>query len=199
MSMWKKIKEMFGARPDSDEKQDEDQELIIFTKKEPIDVEFTKNFIAGGGMFLYSESEQEVLINLKNIIDNETIDEVCCYDEDLISLLNRLNIRHNNNFSGQSDFAFIKCEYLVAFDGSVMLSSHTNKGRKQEEMPVNLIIYATPDQFVSNVSEALQKLKSAKKDNLPSNISSVRGRNMHNLQVGTNSKNIYLILAEAVK
>lgn len=199
MSMWKKLKEIFGVQPEANDKGAEDQDLIIFRKKEPIDVQFTRNFVAGGGMFFYSENEQEVLINLKSIIENEGIDELICYEKDLNSLLNRLNVKGINDFNQDADFAFIKCEYLVAFDGSVMLSSDTNKGRKQEEMPVNLIIYATPNQFVSNVSEALQKLKSAKKDNIPSNISSVRGRNMHDVEASVSSKNIYLILAEAIK
>lgn len=196
--MWKKIKQILGASSNK-ENDAEELEFVTFTKKDPMDVEFTKKFIAGGGMFLYSENEQEALQNLKNIIDNECIEEIICFDENLNSLLNRLNVKHTANFNSPAEFAFIKCEYLVAFDGSIMLSSHKTKGRSQEEIPTNIIVYATINQFVANVSEALTKLKNSKKDNIPTNISSIRGKNMHDFEVSSNHKNIYLILSEAVK
>lgn len=197
--MWKKIKKLLNPLSDSEEKEIGGEDLITFSKKEPIDVQFTKKFVEGGGLFFYSGDEQETLLNLKEIIDNEQIEEVICFDKELNSLLNRLNVNHTINFNSNSDYAFIKCEYLVAFDGSIMVSSHTNLGRKSEEMPSNLIIFANPGQFVSNISEALQKLKSAKKDNIPTNISSIKGKNLHDFEVSSNSKNIYLILAEPIK
>jgi len=199
MSMWKKIKQILGATPDSSEKEDEELEFVTFTKKDPIDVQFTKNFISGGGMFFYSENEQTVLQHLNDIVINENAEEVICFDKELKSLLSRLNVKHSNHYNKQADFAFIKCEYLVAFDGSIMLSSHKTNGRKHEEMPGNIIVYATPAQFVANISEALTRLKYAKKDDIPTNISSIRGKNMHDLQVSSNHKNIYLILAEENK
>lgn len=197
--MWKKIKKLLNPLSDSEEKEIGGEDLITFSKKEPIDVQFTKKFVEGGGLFFYSGDEQETLLNLKEIIDNEQIEEVICFDKELNSLLNRLNVNHTINFNSNSDYAFIKCEYLVAFDGSIMVSSHTNLGRKSEEMPSNLIVFANPGQFVSNISEALQKLKSAKKDNIPTNISSIKGKNLHDFEVSSNSKNIYLILAEPIK
>ena len=63
MSMWK-IK-AFKPDSDSSEKDDSELEFVTFQEKDPIDVTFTKNFIAGGGMFLYCENEQETLENLK--------------------------------------------------------------------------------------------------------------------------------------
>ncbi|MDD3459609.1 MAG: LUD domain-containing protein [Weeksellaceae bacterium] len=197
--MWKKIKQILGTQPTTQEKEAEELEFITFTKKDPIDVQFTKNYIAGGGMFFYSENEQEVLKNLKDIFVNQNAEEVICFDEYLQSLLNRLSIKHCKSFNKNADFIFIKCEYLVAFDGSIMLSSHKTKGMNQEELPSNIVIHASPNQFVANVSEALTKLKTAKKDNIPSNITSIRGKSMHDFQVTNNHKNIYLILAETVK
>ena len=198
MSMWKKIKQFLS--PQTEEKEDEDTELefVTFKTQEPIDVLFTKNFVAGGGFFFYCSNEQEVLENLKYISDNEQIDEVLCFDSKLISLLGRSNIKHTASSTAKSDFAMIECEYLVAFDAAIMLSSHQTNGRKQEDLPQNIIVYASPSQLVSNISEALQRLKSSKGDNIPTGITSIRGKNMHNVDASSTAKNIYLFLVEQV-
>ena len=198
MSMWKKIKQILSSQPEETEADENELEFVSFQSKDPIDVLFTKNFIAGGGHFFYCENEQEALENLKEIADNEGISEIICYDSKLKSLLNRLNITNSSDSSCTSDFSFIECEYLVAYDGAIMLSSHQTNGRKQEELPSNVIIYASPSQLVANISEALQRLKSVKNNNLPSNITSIRGKLVHNVDSSSNAKNIYLLLVEQI-
>jgi L-lactate dehydrogenase complex protein LldG len=196
MSMWKKIKQILSSHTEESETDDAELEFVTFQTKDPIDVLFTKNFIAAGGHFFYCENEQEALANLKDVVENEGIEEVICFDNKLKSLINRLNIKVNNQLNSVRDFAVIECEYLVAFDGAIMLSSHQTNGRKQEELPPNVIIYATPQQLVANISEALQRLKSVKGDNLPNNITSIRGKLVHNVDSSSNAKNIYLLLVE---
>lgn len=198
MSMWKKIKQLIVPPSDETENDDSDLEFVTFQTKEAIDVLFTRNFVAGGGHFFYCENEQEALENLKDVIDNEQIEEIVCFDDKLKSLVNRLNVKQIKNFNSNFDFAFIECEYLVAFDGAIMLSSHQTNGRKQEDIPNNVIIYASPGQLVSNISEALQRLKSSKSDNIPTNITSIRGKNLHNVESSANAKNIYLLLVEQI-
>lgn len=195
MSMWKKIKKLFKPQTDESEKDGSELEFVTFQEKDPIDVTFTKNFIAGGGMFLYCENEQETLENLKSILDNESITEVVCFEEELVKFLNRLGAKYHNDFRKDLDYAFISCEYLVAFDGSIMLSSEQTKGRKQEDLPNNIIIWARPNQFTVNINEALQKLNSRKKQSIHT-TTSIRGRNIHNVDASSASKNIYLLLVE---
>lgn|SRR5690606_14312816 len=196
MSMWKKIKQFLAPPSEETENEDSELEFVSFQTKDPIDVLFTKNFIAGGGIFFYCSNEQEVLENLRYIAENESIEDVLCFDHKLKSLLDRVNIKQNNSLNAKAEFAFIECEYLVAFDGAIMLSSHQTNGRKQEDLPHNVIIYASPGQLVSNISEALQRLKSNKSDNIPTNITSIRGKNLHNVDSSSNAKNIYLLLVE---
>lgn len=198
MSMWKKIKQLIIPQTDESEKDESDLEFVTFQTKEPIDVLFTRHFVTGGGHFFYCGDDREALENLKEIIDYEQIEEIICFDDKLKSFLNRLNIKQKHTLSSDADFALIECEYLVAFDGSIMLSSHQTNGRKQEDLPNNLIVYACPGQLVSNISEALQRLKSTKSDNIPTNITSIRGKNLHNVDASSNAKNIYLLLVEQV-
>lgn len=194
--MWKKIKQLFIPQSDESDNDDSELEFVTFETKVPIDVLFTKNFVAGGGLFFYCENEQETLTNLKEIILNEQVEEAICFDDKLKSLLNRINIKNSDGNSPSADFAFIECEYLVAFDGSVMLSSHQTCGRKQDSLPSNIIVLAHPNQLVSNLNEAMQRLNSKKGGNFPSQITSIRGRNPHNIEGGNTSKNLYLLLVE---
>jgi len=194
--MWKKIKHLLNPQsiePDPDEGE---FEFVAFQSKDPVDVLFAKNFIAGGGQFFYCENEQEALEHLQEITANEHIDQMICFEDKLKSYLNRLNIRHDNDLNSTADFSFIECEYLVAFDGAIMLSSHQTNGRKLSAFPHNFIVFATPGQLVSNISEALQRLKSTKGDNIPSDITSIRGNKMHNFDSSSNAKNIFLLLVE---
>ncbi|MFA7686994.1 MAG: LUD domain-containing protein [Moheibacter sp.] len=197
MSMWKKFKQLLVSQGEDKSDDESELEFVAFKSNDPIDVLFAKNFNAGGGQFFYCENEQEALENLKEIVDNEDLDEVICFESKLKSFLNRLNVKHTSQLS-KNGFSFIECEYLVAYDGAIMLSSHQTSGRKLNDFPDNFIVYAHPKQLVSNISEALQRLKSSKGDNLPSNITSIRGKNMHNFDSSPNAKNIFLLLVEQI-
>jgi len=195
MSMWKKIKQLLN--PQAEEPgQEEELEFVAFQSKDPVDVLFAKNFIAGGGQFFYCEDEQEALEHLQEIITNEQIDKAICFEDTLKSYLSRLNVESTSSLNPGVDFSFIECEYLVAFDGAIMLSAHKTNGRKLSSFPDNFIIFAHPGQLVSNISEALQRLKSTKSDNIPSDITSIRGKKMHNFDSSSNAKNIFLLLVE---
>lgn len=195
MGMWKKFKQLLASQSDEASSEESELEFVAFQSNDPVDVLFAKNFNAGGGQFFYCENEQEALESLKEIIENEQIDEIICFEDKLQSYLNRLNVKYTPSITN-AEFSFIECEYLVAYDGAIMLSSHQTSGRKLNEFPDNFIIFAKPKQLVSNISEALQRLKSSKGENLPSNITSIRGKNMHNFDSSPNAKNIFLLLVE---
>lgn len=196
MSMWKKIKQFLSSQSDDAEVDDSEFELVNFQTKDPIDVLFTKNFISSGGQFFYCENEQETLSFLNEIVDNVQVDEITCFDDRLKSLLNRLNVKQTSEVNSAADFAFIGCEYLSAFDGAIMLSSRKTKGYLVSNLPQNLIVFATPKQFVSNVSEGLQKIRTQNGRNIHS-ITSIRGKRMHNFDSSSTAKNIYLLLVES--
>ncbi len=190
--IWERFKKFLApeASDDSDEILDQNR------KKEPNDEKFARLFNMAGGYFFYSADKQEALENLKNIADNQQIGRVICFDSELQTYLNTLGIRYIDYPSASSDFSFITCEALIAFDGSVMLSFDQTGGRKLSELPDNFIVFASPKQILPNSSEALHVLKRKKKDKLPGNITCIRGKEMHNMDDIPNAKNIYLLLVE---
>jgi len=200
--MWKTIKKFFNSTITNNEDQESNQQVDLFgpastLHETSLDELFAKNFNAGGGHFLYCADKNEAIYNLKQIIEYEQIEKIICLDNDLQSEIESVNLQYTINPADQSQkFSLLKCEYLCAFDGSIMISAHQTGGRKIEEFPLNFIIWADANQFANNLSDALQKLRSVKKDNLPSNITCIRGKDMHSFSSIPNAKNIYLLLVD---
>ncbi len=199
--MWKIIKKLISKTKDNanDPSTDYNQTSGYNQTDNAIALDelFATSFNAGGGHFLYCENINEALKNLFQIIQYEKIDPIICVDPTLQQYLHQININYTTDPSTQpKGFSFLKCEFLCAFDGSIMLSSHQTGGRKVEEFPLNFIIWANASQFANNLSDGLQKLRSLKKDNLPSNITCIRGKDMHSFSSIPNAKNIYLLLVD---
>ena len=200
--MWKAIKNLLKKATEKSAENSDDNHIDLFhpnyaDQKISMDEVFATNFNVGGGHFLFCDNIQEASINLKEIVNYENVTELICPDPHLQQILNSVDIPFvENPCDSRYTLSFLSCEFLIAFDGSIMLSAHQTYGRNIADFPSNFIIYARPSQLVENVSVALQKLRTLKKDNLPSKITSIRGKNMHKFPNGDNAKNIYLLLVE---
>ncbi|WP_312556911.1 hypothetical protein [Empedobacter brevis] len=200
--MWKAIKNLLKKAIEKPEDKEDNNHIDLFHPNYSehnisMDEVFATNFNAGGGHFLFCDNNQEAFQNLKEIIHYENVTELICLDPELQDILTNIQIPYvENPCDSRYTLSFLSCEFLIAFDGSIMLSAHQTCGRNIDDFPSNFIIYARPSQLVENVGAALQKLRTLKKDNLPSKITSIRGKNMHKFPNVQNAKNIYLLLVE---
>ena len=166
----------------------------------PTDNRFVQNFIKNGGKFLYSENENEVNKNITLIIEENSWKK-----SNLISLDKNISkrFRLDYSFSKDSKDATIclisTCEYLIADDGSILVSSNQVAEKKLDELPGDIIILAKTDQLINNISEGLSGIKNNSKS-IPSNITNLKHFKDCNdkdfLSYGSSSKNLYLILLE---
>ncbi|MDM1072541.1 hypothetical protein HX001_08565 [Empedobacter brevis] len=200
--MWKAIKNLLKKAIEKPEDKEDNNHIDLFhpnysEHNVSMDEVFATNFNAGGGHFLFCDNNQEAFQNLKEIIHYENVTELICLDPKLQEILTNIQIPYvENPCDSRYTLSFLSCEFLIAFDGSIMLSAQQTCGRNIDDFPSNFIIYARPSQLVENVGAALQKLRTLKKDNLPSKITSIRGKNMHKFPNVQNAKNIYLLLVE---
>lgn len=192
VNFWNKIKEIF--QPDV-EKQDEEIDLS-YTKQLPLDEKFAKFFSEAGGHFLYCENNAEAINYIKRIMEVENISRFICFDEVLQKMLKSAGANYIDYPSATADFNFVNCENLVAYNGSIVLSSDVMSGRKIGELPDNYIIFAHYDQIVGNLSEAMQNLNRNKINRLPSGITSIGGIDANPMNGETSTKNIYLLIVE---
>ena len=199
MSLFRKI---FGIKT-TDPKQivaDEGRSKYMPEIEIPIDERFTIQFKANGGKFLYCIDQNEVNDNLKNILlENGWEDEkVFLIDKRLKEKFKHFNLDPTKSVS-EGEYFLTTCEYLVANDGSLLISSNQIKEKKLKELPDNFIIFATTSQIVENISEGLRGIKN-NKSTIPTNITTIKHFKINEendfLSYGSSSKNLYLLLLE---
>lgn len=200
MSVFRKI---FGSisKSDKEQQKNEDENKFLPKKDTPIDESFTIHFSENGGKFLYCETINEVDDFLQQIIKENNW-------EDKFALL--LNSELNEKFKdvgwkttetiNEGLFLFTTCEYLIANDGSILISSNQIAEKKLNELPKNFIVFATTSQIVQTIGEGLHGIKAKNKKNIPTNITTIKHfkatEDDNFLSYGSSSKNLYLLMLE---
>ncbi|MEM8508933.1 MAG: LUD domain-containing protein [Bacteroidota bacterium] len=171
--------------------------------KIPLDEKFTIYFKKNGGKFIYCENFTEVQLALQDIISENN-----WQNRFFFTLDKRINERFAaekiafTDKTSESDIFFTTCEHLVAHNGSVLVCSNQIKEKKLNELPSNLIVFATTSQLVESISEALKVIKKKYQKNIPDNITTLKHflptpENKNDfLSYGSASKNVYLLLLE---
>lgn len=199
MSLFRKI---FGLKntPEDNIKSEERGKYMPEIKL-PVDEQFTINFKANGGKFLYCENMNEIYDCLRNILNENSWEKskVLLYDDRLNELFKDFKFDVTTKIS-ESTYFFSTCEYLISDDGSLLISSNQIAEKKLKELPDNFVIYATTSQFVENIGEGLRGIKGKNRDKIPTNITTIKHfktvEDKDFLTYGSSSKNLYLLLLE---
>lgn len=169
----------------------------------PVDEKFTIHFKKNGGKFLYCDSFDEVSEALANILD-----ENGWHEHPFFTLNPRLEERfakENLKFTkkaSESEVFFTTCEHLIAQNGSILVSSNQLKEKKINEVPENVIVFATTSQLVESIGEGLKTIKRKYRDGIPANITTIKHFQATEeneddfLTYGSSSKHLYLLLLE---
>ena len=200
MNLFRKI---FSAKSKEEEKTSEkDQSDKYLPKKElPVDELFTVNFNQNGGKFLYSEALEEAQEFLQKILEENN------WKDKTALILNSKLKQKFKNFEWQTTknindgyFLFTTCEYLIANDGSLLISSNQIAEKKLKELPKNFIVFASTSQIVQTIGQGLQGIKVKNKKKIPSNITTIKHFKIDDetnfMSYGSSTKNLYLILLE---
>ena len=169
----------------------------------PIDEKFTIHFKKNGGKFLYCDSFSEVSDALKNIVEENHWEELSFFSMDprLEEKFSKENIVFTSN-ANASEIFFTTCEHLIAQNGSILVSSNQLKEKKLNELPENVIVFATTSQLVESIGEGLKSIKKKYKQGIPANITTLKHFQATNenaddfLTYGSSSKHLYLLLLE---
>ena len=168
--------------------------------KLPTDERFMLNFKDNGGKFLYCESDEELVEAFENImLENDWYEtECCCFDANLQEQFSDQNLDFTK--SGEAAFFLSTCEYLIANDGSILISSNQIKEKKLHELPYNFVIVASTSKLVDAISEGLRGIKMKHKNRIPSNITTIKNFKDNKegdfMSYGSSTKNLYLLLLE---
>ena len=107
MSLFKKFFKTSGEETDSKEKLD-DKSPYAPAVDLPIDEQFTFNFKANGGKFIYCENLAEVSENFENILaENDWFEsEAQCFDSRLFYLLDENKLKYTDTKNPKFFFSF---------------------------------------------------------------------------------------------
>lgn len=199
------FKSFFRNKKNEDETKEKELDYKYLPKKdEYIEERFTKNFSENGGKFLYASTREECNDFFQKILDENNWNKktILCFKKNLINdFFNDVNFETNKT-NLNSNLLITGCEFLVAKDGSILVSAHQIKSYKIKDIPINIIVLAKTSQLSETVSKGLEGIRIKYSNNLPSNITSIKNFNceenekLNFLTYGTSSKNLYLILLE---
>ena len=163
--------------------------LFEISKDDPTDVIFAKNLNNSGGKFFYCKNEQNLKKILDKLISHLDINKLYCPDNKLQNTFNldslTVKLDNKNNYQG----IITNCEFIIADQGKVMLSSEQIQNKKISNLPKELIIISYTSQIVRRINDAMRSLTKKYKDKIPSNISTI----------GNGEKNINVIIIEDFK
>jgi hypothetical protein len=192
LSLFKRIVSRLTNQPEDDERQSLEK-LGDSLKNADLDYKFAQLFTHSGGFFNYCADEAEALQTLNQILKIEGINSVFCCDKDLQGFLNVIKIDNTPELESRNDAAFISCEYLIAYDGRIMLSHNNILHYHSSRLPGKIIIMANVSQIVNNLNDAMGKIK--RTGNIK-NLTSISGNHSKLDAAANNNTKLFLLLIE---
>ncbi|MCK9204015.1 MAG: LUD domain-containing protein [Bacteroidales bacterium] len=155
-----------------------DQEASVYKEiTDPLDVTFAEALVKAAGKFVYCESEDEFIGNLKSFILEKDWGVLFCKDPKIQQLLKQGGIPYEslNEAFLEARIGITRCEYLIARLGTVMVSSRLSPGRKITVYPEIHLILGYSCQLIPDLRQALINIKKKYKDHYPSMVSLITG------------------------
>ncbi len=164
------------------------------------DLIFAKTFTNSGGRFIFIDEINSTKEVFEKIFEENqwNPENVCSLDTNVAKNLEIKSIRKIDNENVKA--LVTECEFLISNTGRILICNKQIKSNKIEDLPSVLIVLAKSNQFVSDVSEGMTKIKNKYKGNFPKNITTLNVKNKLNednfLTYGNGAKDIYLILSD---
>ena len=202
----KKLFQSFFKSKSLDQGKEESEEDYKYLPKkdELVEDKFTLNFSSNGGKFLYATDLEECDDYFIKILEenNWTEKSILCFNSSFTKNYIPNNQIKFNKSNLNSNLFITDCEFLVAKDGSILVSAKQIQSYKSNDLPNNIIVMARTSQLSETLSKGLEGIRIKYSNNLPSNITSIKnfnkgdGEDLNFLTYGSSAKNLYLILLE---
>lgn len=192
MNLFKRIVSKLTNQPEEEEKQSLEK-LGDSLKNADLDYKFAQLFTHSGGFFNYCADEAEALQTLNQIVKIEGINNLFCWDKELQNFLNVVKSPYTSELQPSNDAAFITCEYLIAYDGRIMLSHNNILHYHSSRLPDRIIIIANVSQIVNNLNDAMGKIK--RNGNIK-NLTSISGSQSKMDSSSNANTKLFLLLLE---
>jgi hypothetical protein len=166
----------------------------------PLDIGFAKNFTRKGGRFLYNESKDILLSNFNEICveNNWEHQQILSLNQTNSDLFSTSYVNETSGSLKAYKAALIDCEYLISNTGKILLSENQIRHFKLSDLPETIVVIASMDQLVRDVSQGMTCLKNKYPKTIPTNITTLKVKSDPEevAASSTTSKSIYLLLED---
>ena len=169
-------------------------------EEDPLDIGFAKNFTRKGGRFLYNESKDILLSNFNEVCveNNWEPQQILSLNQTNSDLFSTSYVNETSGSLKAYKAALIDCEYLISNTGKILLSENQIRHFKLSDLPETIVIIASMDQLVRDVSQGMTFLKNKYPKTIPTNITTLKIKSDPEevAPSSTTSKSIYLLLED---
>ena len=183
----------------SNKEEQEEQKKFTPDPNDPLDVTFAKVFTNNGGKFFYCDTVENFYDHLKKLLQESKLKSTYCSNDKLKELLEPAKLSFETDFK-IADSSINTCEFLIAFNGSIMVSGEQTKNLKIEQLPELMIIVAYTSQIVKNISEGLRGIQNKYGKSRPSLVTTIRTKeSITTMSDSDRAKDLYIFLIEDFK
>lgn len=192
---------VLSGKPE-DTREDDAPEKSPYAPKEeePLDLRFVQTYTQSGGHFLYCESMDEAMVNVKKIFLEKNLQRVFSPEESLRTLLQKNDIPVDPEKPNVSDCICTTGEALVAFNGGIMITDYQLGPYKLAELPETHIILARTSQVVDSLSSGMSRINATYREKRPNQIITLKGAMSESVRQASADPNknrtLYLLLLE---
>jgi len=196
MDFIKKLKIAAGIQS-SKKENDIEQDHFEITQNDTIDEIFAKNLLKNNGNFFYCTKKDDLVKTIRALVKKINGNLIFCAEKILQELLNNADINQSSSDYTNCDVMISSCEYLIAHNGKIMLSSKQLGPNPIKNLPHQHIVIAYTSQIVKNLNDAMSGINTRYiHEGLPSTITtitSIKQNNNNNIEGNTKSLSVLLI------
>lgn len=196
-----KVMAILSGRPDLEPSEPKVELRGKYAPKEsdPLDLKFVKRFTESGGYFLFCETRDEVLNNLRNIHSEIRPRAFWSPEPALMQVLENAQIPVAAS-AADADVMVTGAEALVAFTGGIMITDNQTGGMKASQFPAVHVALAKTSQLVDSLSDGMRRINSATREQRPQQIITLKGKSDASVRQASADPNkhreLYLLLFE---
>ncbi len=141
------------------------------------EIMFAEELTRVNGQFFYCQDKLSLIEGLVDLAEKHNLKKMVCWEEPLTGFLEEFEFPFFSTPESllTADAGITLCESLVARNGSVLISTGMQSGRRLMIFPAIHIVVAHASQMVTDIKEALAAVRVKYGVKLPSSITLVTG------------------------
>jgi len=155
------------------QKKTSKENSLSVKEEDEADVIFAKNLNKEGGRFFYCENVETLQKTLQKLIKHLNLTEIYCPEKEIQENLKKLNVSFESKNPKKCEAILTTCEYIIANQGKVLLSSKQMGKHNLKDLPSEFIVLSYTSQIALRINDAMRGITNKYKTQIPSHITTV--------------------------